>query len=103
MAQAHRPKTDAPAPASPSGAASLTLYVEEGCRACAHALEVLGRVQQEFPELEISTIDLGRVSSKEVPNGVFAAPTFVLDGEVISLGTPTWERIAPVLRSALNT
>ena len=73
MAQAHRPKTDAPAPASPSGAASLTLYVEEGCRACSHALEVLGRVQQEFPELEISTIDLGRVSSGGSERGLRGA------------------------------
>lgn len=83
-------------------ATSLTLYVEEGCRACGHALEVIERVQREFPALRVGTVDLGGVSSREIPSGVFAAPTFVLDGEVISLGTPTWERLAPLLRSALG-
>ena len=81
---------------------ALTLYVEEGCRACAHAIEVLDRVSEEFPDVRVSKIDLGKVSSAEIPDGVFAAPTFVLDGEVVSLGTPTWDRIAPLLRSALS-
>ena len=83
-------------------AGSLTLFIEEGCRACAHALEVLDRAQDEFPSLQVSTIDLGSVSSDQIPPGVFAAPTFVLDGEVISLGTPTWDRLAPLLRSAIG-
>ena len=101
MARTERHQTDAPAPVA-SDTAWLTVYVEEGCRACGHALEVIERVQREFPALRISTVDLGGVSSHEIPNGVFAAPTFVLDGEVISLGTPTWERLAPLLRSALG-
>ena len=85
-----------------AAASSLTLFIEEGCRACVHALEVLDRAQDEFPSLQVSTVDLGSVSSDQIPPGVFAAPTFVLDGEVISLGTPTWDRIAPLLRSAIG-
>jgi hypothetical protein len=81
---------------------SLTLYVETGCRACGHARDVLERLEREFPGLLVRTVDLGRVSSDQIPEGVFAAPTFVLDDEVISLGTPTWERLAPLLRSALG-
>jgi hypothetical protein len=99
MAQRYEGDPLAPAANAP---ASLTLYIEPGCRACAHALEVLARVEHEFAGLEVSTVELGGVSSREIPNGVFAAPTFVLDGEVISLGTPTWERLAPLLRSALG-
>jgi hypothetical protein len=90
------------APPTDGSVPSLTLFVEEGCRACAHALEVLEQVRREFAGLRVSSIDLGSVSSDEVPPGVFAAPTFVLDGEVISLGTPTWERLSPLLRRALN-
>lgn len=101
MAPTERHQTEAPAPVA-SDTASLTLYVEQGCRACGHALEVLERVQHEFPALRVGAVDLGGVSSREIPDGVFAAPTFVLDGEVISLGTPTWERLAPLLRSALG-
>ena len=94
-------ETDA-STAGVAAASSLTLFIEEGCRSCAHALEVLERAQDEFPSLQVSTIDLGSVSSDQIPPGVFAAPTFVLDGEVISLGTPTWDRLATLLRRAVG-
>jgi len=35
--------------------------------------------------------------SEERTDGVFTVPTFVLDGEVVSLGTLSWERLMPLL------
>jgi disulfide oxidoreductase YuzD len=58
------------------------------------------RVRAEYPSVEVRVIDIG-VSSEQLADGVFAVPTMVLDGEVISLGTPSWKRIARVLDSKL--
>jgi hypothetical protein len=43
------------------------------------------------PGLEVRIVDLG-VAGTVVPTAVFAVPTYLLDGEVISLGNPeyTW-------------
>jgi len=48
--------------------------------------------------VQVRILDLGVVSSDSVPDGVFATPTFVLDNEVVSLGTPAWEELVTLLR-----
>jgi len=80
---------------------ALSLFIEEGCTSCGLAVEVAERARELYPHLEIKIVDIG-VSSEEQPQGVFAVPTFVLDGEVISLGTPSWERLEPLLQAAVN-
>ncbi len=71
---------------------TLALYVEEGCSACAAARKLANRAERDFPGLAVSVIDLS-VSSEGPPEGVFAAPTFVLDGRIVSPGTPSWARL----------
>ncbi len=71
---------------------TLALYVEEGCTSCAAARKLADRARRDFPGLTVRVIDLS-VSSEQIPEGVFAAPTFVLDDQVVSLGTPSWARL----------
>lgn len=71
---------------------TLALYVKQGCVACAAARELAIRAEREFQGLAVRVIDLS-VSSEQVPEGVFAAPTFVLDDRIVSLGTPSWGRL----------
>lgn len=80
---------------------ALAVYVGEDCPSCQTALEVAERARREFPHVDVSVVDLG-VSSERQPAGVFAVPTFVLDGEVVSLGTPSWERLRPLLLATLE-
>jgi predicted DsbA family dithiol-disulfide isomerase len=77
------------------------VYIDEHCPSCVRAVAVAERARVEFPHLDVSVVDLG-VSSEEQPDGVFAVPTFLLDGTVVSLGTPSWERLAPLLEVALG-
>ena len=79
----------------------LTLYIEQGCLSCAAAVEVAERARRTFPHVDVRVIDFG-VSSDVRPDRVFAVPTFMLDGEVVSLGTPSWDRLEPLLRSTLK-
>jgi CRP-like cAMP-binding protein len=84
----------------PGNVATLTVYVEQGCPSCHAAREVAERVRAIYPEVKVLVVDLGDVSSEEVPPQVFAAPTFLLDGEVVSLGTPAWETLTALLERA---
>ena len=79
----------------------LVVYVHEGCLSCANAIEVAGRVRREFPQVDVSVVDLA-VSSEQQPDRVFAVPTFMLDGELASLGTPSWERLLRLLEATLG-
>lgn len=59
------------------------------------------RVRDEYPQITVDVVDVG-LASKQQPEEVFAVPTFLLDGEVVSLGTPSWERLLPLLEAAMT-
>lgn len=86
---------------SPEEMHALAVFVEAGCASCRLAIEVADRAREQYPALDVKVVDIG-VSSEQRPQGVFAVPTFVLDGEVVSLGTPSWDRLAPLLDATLN-
>jgi hypothetical protein len=83
------------------GRPTLALYVEDGCPSCAAAQELARRAGRDFPALAVRVISLS-VSSEEAPEGVFAAPTFMLNGQVVSLGTPTWDQLCEALSEAFG-
>lgn len=64
----------------------LEIYVEEGCHSCARAREIAQGVEEEYPQVSVRLIDVARTSQPS--SDVFAVPTFVLNGEVVSLGNP---------------
>ncbi|MDP6605607.1 MAG: thioredoxin family protein [Dehalococcoidia bacterium] len=85
---------------SPHGP-ELVLYIEDGCSSCDSATGIAERARDEFPHVVVTIVDLS-VSSEHQPRAVYAVPTFLLDGEVVSLGTPSWEQLAPLLHAALE-
>ncbi|MDP9365239.1 MAG: thioredoxin family protein [Chloroflexota bacterium] len=66
----------------------LEVYVAPGCLGCetAHRLAAMVR-RLAPPELEVRLIDLSDPDAVR-PLAVFAVPTYLLDGRVISLGNP---------------
>ena len=77
---------------------SLRVYVEEGCWACAESRRVVTEVARTFPEVQIEILD---VTNAPRPEAVFAVPTYVLDGRVISLGNPYVHELCYHLQDAL--
>ena len=73
----------------------LAIYVTDDCWSCAESRRIATEVREEFPEIEVALIDL---NSGTAPAEVFAAPTYLLDGQVIFLGNPRredlWQRLA---------
>ncbi len=64
----------------------LDVYVEEGCHSCGRAREIAQGVEEEYPQVSVRLIDVARSPQRDAD--VFAVPTFVLNGKIVSLGNP---------------
>lgn len=67
---------------------TLEVYVERECFVCQRTPALAKAVEAEFPQVHVELIDLAE------PGGthrdlVVAAPTYILNGRVFSLGNPT--------------
>ncbi len=66
----------------------LEIYVQEGCFACRRSFELAERARAAFPEMQVDVVDF--TSTEGVYRSqVAATPTYILDGEIISLGNPS--------------
>ena len=77
----------------------LDVYVETGCRFCERAVEIAQEIDEAYPRMSVRILDVA-----EAPGGddVFAVPTFVLNGEVISLGNPDRSELRRTIEALLN-
>ncbi len=79
---------------------SLEVYVEAGCTSCNRAFEIAEEVAQMYPALSVEVIDISE-TQRSVPEAVFAVPTYVLDGKVVSLGNPSTADLRQMIDAAL--
>ena len=78
----------------------LEIYVTRHCFGCAEALRLAEVAGRRFPELPVRVIDLEREPEAR-PEGLVAVPTYLLDGQVVSLGTPRPHDLFRKLEQAL--
>ncbi len=74
----------------------LQVFVTTSCEACDHAREVAQRVTEEFGGVQVDVINIDE-EPELVPPTVFAVPSYLLNGAVISLGNPSWEHLTALL------
>ncbi len=79
---------------------SLEIYVEAGCSTCERARELADQVARHYPKLAVDVVDISD-TDREVPEAVFAVPTYVFNGAVISLGNPSYEELTEKLNGSL--
>lgn len=66
----------------------LDIYVTPECFGCDRARQLANEVRMwQMPGVEVKIIDLSDPENVR-PDSVFAVPTYLLDGKVISLGNP---------------
>ena len=63
----------------------LQVYITENCWTCAESRHIASEIAEEFPQVQVEILDMTRA---ERPDNVFAVPTFLLNGRVVSLGNP---------------
>jgi len=64
----------------------LEIYVSNHCFNCQEALQIAAEARQ-IPHLEVSVISLDD-AAEPIPAKVVAVPTYLLDGQTVSLGNP---------------
>jgi len=79
----------------------LQVYIDNACTACTRARQLAGAVQRRFPGLQVQVVNLAEPGAR-APDAVFAMPTFVLDGRIVSLGTPAPEALYRRLEASLG-
>ena len=66
----------------------LEIYVQDGCFGCERSFELAERAREAFPEMQVEVVDI-RSADGVYRSQVAATPTYILDGEIISLGNPS--------------
>ena len=77
--------------------AELHVYVAENCWFCDEARRLVAKLAPQFPHVSFELRDL---DDNRRPKAVFATPTYVLDGRIISLGNPTESQLSQHLNKA---
>lgn len=77
----------------------LTVYVLPNCANCEYAVGVAAAIRHDYPHVAVQVVDLAN-PPEPPPDSVFAAPTYLLDGRVWSLGNPSPEQIEAMFGDA---
>lgn len=78
----------------------LEIYVTDQCTNCEEALLIAERARS-IAGLKVAVIDLDQ-PGQSIPPRVVAAPTYLLNGRIVSLGNPEREEFLARLRSELR-
>ncbi|MFW6069589.1 MAG: hypothetical protein ACOC9X_00975 [bacterium] len=68
----------------------LQIFITDDCWSCEESRRIAAETRARFDEVEVTLLDL---QSEERPSSVFAAPTYLLNGRIISLGNPRREEL----------
>lgn len=79
----------------------MAIYVAPHCSNCQYAYIVADQIRTEYPQVELRIVDLS-VGDEEIPENVFATPTYLLDGRVWSLGNPSNQQVRETLGNLVS-
>ncbi|MCL4831291.1 MAG: hypothetical protein KJZ86_02585 [Caldilineaceae bacterium] len=82
-------------------AVRVDIYVTAHCIICEYAYEVADIIRSDFPEVKVRMLDLAHID-EEIPEAVFATPTYLLNGRLWSLGNPAPEEVQSRISLALQ-
>jgi hypothetical protein len=77
----------------------LQVYTSDDCWTCEETERIVSDVAARFPDVEVNVLNL---TSPDKPDEVFAVPTYLINGRIVSLGNPTREELAHKLKKAQN-
>ena len=76
----------------------LQVYVKEDCWTCAESRRIVAEIAPQFPQISVELVDM---ETPNRPQDVYAVPTYVLDGRIISLGNPYRDELRREIKEAL--
>lgn len=83
-----------------SNVVKLQVFVKTGCEVCSRARQLAQHADERFPNLKVDIVDMNETQPDR--DDVFAVPTFVLEGRVLSLGNPQESELHDEVASLLS-
>ncbi len=77
----------------------LQVYIADDCWSCQETRRIVADVTPKFPGMLVEFLDM---RASERPDSVFAVPTYLLNGRVISLGNPTRQELSQQINNELE-
>lgn len=77
---------------------TVHIFVADHCSNCEQALVIADVIRKEFPEVHLEIVDV-HAPEAEIPEVVFATPTYLLNGKLWSLGNPYLKDVRQRLES----
>ena len=71
----------------------LDIFVVAGCTFCDRATTIAREIADRCPCINVAMVDVARAGDS-LPDSVFAVPTYLLDGQMVSLGNPAVDELA---------
>lgn len=96
FAALHLPEGEAPM----ENAIRVDIFIAKHCFVCEYSHEVAAFIRAEFPQIQLRLIDMDNPQI-EIPDFVFATPTYLLNGRLWSLGNPSNEDVLDKIGSML--
>ena len=81
------------------GMVKLQVYIREDCWTCAESRRIVAELAPQFPQLSVELVDM---ELPDRPPDVFAVPTYVLNGRIISLGNPYRDDLRQEIKNAFT-
>lgn len=78
---------------------TVDIFVSQHCFVCEYSQEIAALIEQNFSDVQLRVIDIN--SEEDIPEAVFATPTYLLNGRVWSLGNPSPEQVTERLTELL--
>lgn len=80
---------------------ALEIVIANHCQQCRESVRVADALKHEFPALDVRVIDLDAPDAVK-PEVVFAVPSYLLNGKIVSLGNPEVQEISGTIRALLQ-
>jgi hypothetical protein len=71
--------------------AVIRIYVDDHCAGCKRAEELVDRARGVYPDVDAMTINID--GAVDLPDSLFALPTWYVDGKIWMLGNPSWDQL----------
>lgn len=74
----------------------IRVYIDGSCPGCERAQRLVHELTAMYPDIDAATVDVEQYG--EVPDSLFALPTWYVGARVWMLGNPSWTELQALLQ-----
>lgn len=73
----------------------IRVYIDDSCLGCKRAEELVQVLTVRYPMLDVATVNV--VEGINVPDSLFALPTWYVNEQLWMLGNPSWSELVDLV------